>query len=70
MAGNQIVDAQLEDGPTTGKMFKQQPRTDLLGMTPCAMYDFRGLDPLACRRVLARADPYQMATWSQESNLP
>ena len=40
MAGNQIVDAQLEGGPTTGKMFKQQPRTDLLGITPCAMYDF------------------------------
>jgi hypothetical protein len=48
----------------TSVVLKHQSCTNLLGIMSCAVYDFRGLIPLASHRVLARADPYQMAIWS------
>jgi len=48
----------------TSVVLKHQSCTDLLGIMSCAVYDFRGLIPLSSHRVLARTDPYQMATWS------
>ena len=70
MERDQLVDARLEHHMASPGVFKLEVDKSLLGITATAMNDPRMLYPLACRPILACADPHEVAPWPQEPNLP